>query len=214
MWYYIVVPPSWIVACAQHIVLPKKCFHPDRGTCWSWKLLQNVHSSDVFARLSIWDMALFWKSLKLLFNQNDTPENLRLRWKWAEFEEIPTNIGFLMTSSLWRGFAAKEGNIFKLSSYLETAEEAALSCRDTFFSRSRATLASAKCYSKMLLLLLLIPCLCMCIVWISTATLSLVFHPASDCDEYQMANATLATPKCYFCYCSSYMYWAKFWAKF
>ena len=39
-------------------------------------------------------------------------------------------------------FAAKEENIFELSSYLETAEEAAQSCRDTFFWRSRATLAT------------------------------------------------------------------------
>ena len=52
-----------------------------------------------------------------------------------------------MTSSLRRGFAAKGWNIFELSSYLETAEEAAYSCRDTFFSRSRATLTTTKGYS-------------------------------------------------------------------
>ena len=39
-------------------------------------------------------------------------------------------------------FAAKEGNTFEFSSYLETAEEEAQSCRDTFFRRSRATLTS------------------------------------------------------------------------
>ena len=181
----------------------------DHGNCCKTSTVQMFLQDSAFETWLCFENRWNFFSIKMT-----APENLRLRWKWAEFEEIPTNIGFLMTSSLWRGFAAKEGNIFKLSSYLETAEEAALSCRDTFFSRSRATLAFAKCYSKMLLLLLLIPCLCMCIVWISTATLSLVFHPASDCDEYQMANATLATPKCYFCYCSSYMYWAKFWAKF
>ena len=105
-------------------------------------------------------------------------------------------------------------------------------CQVLLLSPKNATLASTQSYSKMLLLLHTPPsphqsclfrihhtCAVHCAMhWIvlssiSTSTQSHAtsnccssFSLPSDCEEYQMANATLATPKCYFCYCSSYMY--------